>query len=266
MKHDGWFLVHRQVWDASRNPSLESVFSPREAWIYLCGEAAWQQNNGLQVGEFLGAERYLAERWKWSRSRVKRFLKLLCEEPDPMLKISRPGTVGRNGKPAVYRVIKYTAYQAKSEPIYEPISEPINSKQSQSKQEKPEPISDLNKEPRIKNTTLSDQGGLLVDQANPVGVAVGRFLSQTRSVWPLRQPIGSWARKISRDTKYASIDIVREIDLAAEWWEGSRKKPKRPDRAIRNWLENAVKYQTPKEDTDGEDFADKEAMRFRGRS
>ena len=67
---------------------LESrVFSRWEAWQDLIQMAAWRdyrrytkgQVVELERGQLLVSERFLAERWQWSRGKVRRFLKLLVE-------------------------------------------------------------------------------------------------------------------------------------------------------------------------------------------
>lgn len=76
----GVFAVSRAVFD---HPAFaKEPFTEREAWLYLISEAAWRpvtiRVGGVQVdlqrGQCAHSIRYLADRWKWSKSRVDRFL------------------------------------------------------------------------------------------------------------------------------------------------------------------------------------------------
>ena len=230
MNESGYFLVHRQLWAEGRNPHLDGQFSKREAWVYLIGLAAFQKHGTLGVGEFFAPERELAEKWKWSRSMVQRFLRALADDPDPMIELVRAGTTGRNGRAALYRIRNYHAYQ--------------------------------NADVRTPAPAV-EQTELIPDAPSPIGEAVGRFLRRHKLTWPLSQSIGDWSRSLGADARYAGLDIARAIDMCAEWWEGQRKKPRAPHRAIRNWLDNEVKY-APRKNSDDDDFAEREARRLLG--
>jgi len=63
----------------------DEPFTEREAWAWLIAEAAWKPRRRrigsrlieLDRGQLAGSVRFLAERWKWSKSRVDRFLNRL---------------------------------------------------------------------------------------------------------------------------------------------------------------------------------------------
>src|SRR3546814_991515 len=63
-------------------------YSRRDAWVWLIENAAWKPTVArikgdkveLARGELCFAQRFLAEKWGWSKSRVDRFLKALAEE------------------------------------------------------------------------------------------------------------------------------------------------------------------------------------------
>lgn len=82
----GVFAVSRGVFD-------HAFFSPepyteREAWLWLVGNAAWKPKRvrigstmiDLQRGQCAYAERFMAEKWKWPKTRVHRFLERLKTE------------------------------------------------------------------------------------------------------------------------------------------------------------------------------------------
>lgn len=50
------------------------------ALLDLLGLARWKERAGLERGEAEASVRFLARRWRWSRSRVQRFLEELEEE------------------------------------------------------------------------------------------------------------------------------------------------------------------------------------------
>ena len=82
----GYFLMHRGWQD---NPIFDrEEYSRRDAWVWLIENATWKPTRArvkgemidLERGELCFAQRFLAEKWDWSKSRVDRFLKLLAAE------------------------------------------------------------------------------------------------------------------------------------------------------------------------------------------
>jgi len=86
----GYVLIHRKIFDMPEFKNKE--FSEREAWIYLICEASHSNYskdlNGklveLKRGELSISIRFLAQRFRWSKSKVERFLKML--EDNKMIK------------------------------------------------------------------------------------------------------------------------------------------------------------------------------------
>lgn len=81
----GYIKLHRKIW-GHRFWKEKRVFSRAEAWIDICLQASGKDRTVedaegrkvfLKRGQFLSSSRELAQRWKWSKSRVNRFLKLL---------------------------------------------------------------------------------------------------------------------------------------------------------------------------------------------
>lgn len=79
----GVFAVNREVWD---HPMFApEPFTEREAWIWMCGAAAYKPMKArcgravvaLERGQLAFATRFLARKWKWSEARVRRFLNRL---------------------------------------------------------------------------------------------------------------------------------------------------------------------------------------------
>lgn len=77
----GVFAITREIFDHPDFPA--EPFTQREAWMWLISEAAWRQRRvhvggvsvTLQRGQLASSVRFMAERWKWHRSSVERFLK-----------------------------------------------------------------------------------------------------------------------------------------------------------------------------------------------
>lgn len=84
MSERGVFAVDRGIWD---HPELDSdePFSRREAWIWLISEAAWKPCRvrvgevrvNLRRGQLAHSIRFMADKWRWSKSAVARFLDIL---------------------------------------------------------------------------------------------------------------------------------------------------------------------------------------------
>ena len=89
MSERGVFAVDRGIWD---HPIFKAErFTEREAWLWLVGEACWKAKRvrvgkgmfELERGQLAYATRFMAVRWRWSDSHVRRFLKRL--ESDAMI-------------------------------------------------------------------------------------------------------------------------------------------------------------------------------------
>jgi hypothetical protein len=82
----GYYQMARG-WQENRFFTTEP-FTEREAWQWLIENAAWRPASarikGVRVpierGQLCFAQRFLAEKWQWSKSRVDRFLKRLVAE------------------------------------------------------------------------------------------------------------------------------------------------------------------------------------------
>lgn len=83
LSDEGVFQVHRGVFD---HPMFApEPYTEREAWIWLLKEAAWESRRvrrkgsmiDLARGQLAHSTRFMAEEWKWSPSKVVRFLNRL---------------------------------------------------------------------------------------------------------------------------------------------------------------------------------------------
>lgn len=76
----GFIAVARDLFDHTR--FAKEPFTEREAWIWMIAEAAWKPTSArvgrvtiqLERGQLAFSTRFLAEKWRWSEARVRRFL------------------------------------------------------------------------------------------------------------------------------------------------------------------------------------------------
>jgi hypothetical protein len=101
----------------------------REAWLDLIGQASGKDRKysvnkvwvNLKRGEVCVSERYLSERWQWSKSKVHRFLIILAENGR-----IEPRSGPRNELcPSIISICKYNEIMDITSPI-EPQNEPQN--------------------------------------------------------------------------------------------------------------------------------------------
>lgn len=79
MSARGVFAVDRGIWDDT--DFADEPFSEREAFLWLVSEAAWRPTRArvgsavieLDRGQCAFSTRFMATKWKWSESRVRRF-------------------------------------------------------------------------------------------------------------------------------------------------------------------------------------------------
>jgi len=85
MKNDGWIRLHRKIMDGP--DWLSEAFTRAQAWVDLLllanHKSRFIRRRGVMVAVDRGmvgySERELAERWRWSRDKVRRFLMELIE-------------------------------------------------------------------------------------------------------------------------------------------------------------------------------------------
>lgn len=83
MSERGVVAIDRGIFD--HECFADEPFTEREAWMWLIAEAAWKprarrigkQIINLERGQLAASVRFMAEKWKWSKSRVERYLERL---------------------------------------------------------------------------------------------------------------------------------------------------------------------------------------------
>jgi len=133
----GYVALHRAIWES---PHFEDEpFSQREAFMWLVSQAAWKQTRvrfrgkivTLGRGQLAVTESDLAKRWKWSKSRVHRFLSKMKKQgvtepaPDPAPEPAPEPTSEPTSEPrfTVISICNYDKYQA-ARAYGEPTGEP----------------------------------------------------------------------------------------------------------------------------------------------
>lgn len=104
----GWIKVHRSITD---HWVWDCEFSYGQAWIDLLSHACFKPNKfmikkqlvSLSVGQQARSEVTLAKQWKWSRNKVRRFLKHL--ENDGMIVIKTTHLT------SIITICNYTSFQ-----------------------------------------------------------------------------------------------------------------------------------------------------------
>ena len=105
----GGVIIARNLWD---DPAFQNEpFSEREAWVWLICEAQWKPRERrvgkvivqLDRGQLAHSTRFLAEAWKWSHAKVRRYLDRL----EKLKLIRRESGTGVS----VITICKYNEYQ-----------------------------------------------------------------------------------------------------------------------------------------------------------
>ena len=137
-KNRGWIKLYRQITDSSIWKSSDA-FDRRSAWIDLLlmvnhEERVIQLRNGhfitVKEGQCFTSMDHLADRWHWSRNKVKRYL----------AQLSGQGMCTLHGTPSgtLLTIEKYSFFQG-GRPTDEPTDEPTG-----------EPSGGLSDEPRTR--------------------------------------------------------------------------------------------------------------------
>jgi hypothetical protein len=116
----GVFAVDRGVFDHPKFSDGKPL-TKLEAWLWLLSAAAWKpisrhisgRGIDLRRGQLAASTRFMADRWRWTEPRVRRFLTLLKNDADGDAQIDTQTDAGIT----VITIRKYDRYQRVSLPI-----------------------------------------------------------------------------------------------------------------------------------------------------
>ncbi|MDB4893596.1 MAG: Pascal38 [Gemmatimonadetes bacterium] len=165
----GYLKLSRKLFDPEREDSFwleKRSFSRFEAWIDLLQLAPWTDysvTSGATIevprGCFIASLRLLTRRWAWPKTRVERFLSLLCARD--MLRRESGTPIG-----TLYRVVKYETYQSLRDSERDESGTPIGTKIKQSSREA---LQEATTTPEIVGSIMPEQSAYqigLVSAAN----------------------------------------------------------------------------------------------------
>jgi len=222
----GTVNISRGIWD-------DKAFKPeplteREAWVWMVMDASYKARtkevNGawvdLERGQLSCSVRFMCKAWKWSKSKVDRFLKRL-ENRDM---IGTDSGTGIN----VITICKYDEYQSKSKDSGTAKSEKRDSGGTAVGQRRDKPNKDERKVKEGCKTSPNGEDGQAVDFTKEVfdrGVA---FLSKYgTSEKQARSLIGKWRKNVGdTETFNALRDASREGVSEPVSWITARLRPK----------------------------------------
>jgi hypothetical protein len=114
---EGFIAMHREAFEHHLLRDAERF----RAWFWLVSEAAWKPTRvrikgetiELQRGELSFAQRFLAEKWGWSKSRVDRFIADLRDEGMIETRTKNGASAGHKAGQgqAIISICNYAKYQ-----------------------------------------------------------------------------------------------------------------------------------------------------------
>jgi hypothetical protein len=155
----GVFAVSRSIWD---DPDFApEPFSEREAMMWLVSAAAWNDRSVrgtagpvlLARGEFCFSVRFLAEKWRWSKSRVARFIDKL-EKRDTIRDTKRDGV-------KVYLIRNYNKFQVVGLPKRDTIEDTDRDASGTAAGH------ERDKEEALKHSSIEDNSGAKAPKCSP---------------------------------------------------------------------------------------------------
>jgi hypothetical protein len=215
MTHKGWMPIYRKIQDHWL--WQEKPFDKARAWIDLLLMASHNDNEFLfgnqivknEVGSFITSELKLADRWGWSKTKVRAFLKLLQDEQMIVKK--------SDNKKTTINIVNYSSYAD-----FETAKELQKDNKKTSKKQQKNTINNDNNENNYNNYIY------IKDIYNEICVSFPRLtvLSEKRK------------REIKARLKTYSIEQIKEVFIKAEKSDFLKGQNARNWRANFDWLIN----------------------------
>ena len=119
MPLEGWIKLWRKIQKSHRVWKNHEPFTKRDAWIDILLNVVYEetkisvgyQNLRLSPGQWLISYRFLANRWRWSKDKVAKFLRWLSVGEEPELKLTPLPRLKRT----LLTVIKWETYQGEQD-------------------------------------------------------------------------------------------------------------------------------------------------------
>lgn len=221
MSDEGVFAVHRGIFS---HPLFEGEpYSRRDAWTWLLAQAAWKPTRTrvcgkvieLERGQLSFSERFLAEKWKWHKSSVHRFL--ACLETEAML--NQKTNHGVN----LLTICNYDAYQFTR----------TSERTDEEKRTEPAANQQRTKEEELNNINIHTE----VDSAR---ARVSRGTKKPRLI-PL--PDG-WSPNLKHRelASRMSLNLSDQEDRFRDYLNSTGKQYANYDAAFSNFLRNAPRF------------------------
>lgn len=206
----GYVAISRELFD---HPFFApDAYSEREAWTWMIAAAVWRPTKvrvgrkifNLKRGQLVFAERFLAKKWGWTKSKVRRFLQRLSrnnDESGPMVNLSA------DREATLITICNYDKYQS-SRTAGEPQNEPQSGPPADHRRTKEEPLNHRTKEHddgvRAVANEIADEIGRLCGHPTPhdwppsfLG-APARIEAWLRNGWPRDAIIGGVKETLAR--------------------------------------------------------------------
>lgn len=205
MSERGVFAVDRGIFEHPKFKEAKQPLSKLEAWMWLLSSAAWKPHTRrvsgrsfeLKRGQLVASTRYMAERWRWSEAKVRRFLDLLKTDADTDAEIDAVADAGVT----VITIRKYDQYQRVSLPRDADTDADIGAK----------PDAVATQERRNKED-IQDKEDILG------GVRASKILPVVADGWPADYREQFWAKfpnKVGKPKALAKLDGCRKRRI--EW-------------------------------------------------
>jgi hypothetical protein len=196
-------------------------YSRRDAWAWLISQAAWKPTTarvkGAKVelvrGELCFSQRFLAEKWGWSKSRVDRFITLLRDEGmiETRSKIGATTDHPAGQGQSIISICNYAKYQSATQRERGNVEPDIGATAGQQR----------GKEETRKNTIPNGIGGEPADPLKLIfDLGVSLLTSQGKTESEARSLIGKWRKGGDKDGDIAAALVearTRSISNLVEW-------------------------------------------------
>ena len=227
---DGWIKIYRQILD---NPFWTSeAFSRPQAWIDLLLLANhtkgyfYLRDHKIIVdrGQVGWSHLKLSERWKWSRSKVKKFINDLEKEQQVIQQQSHSTTV--------ITIVNYEKYQGKEQQV---IQQKSNRKTTEEQQK------DTNKKDNNDNNENNDK---IIIQNKDFENFKNWILRNAVNVSKMREPFTQ--EQFEKIRSNYPADDIRDVLLKMHNWKQLNSKNVSAYLTMITWLRNSTKLNTGK--------------------